>query len=154
MVDTYNPKNVLITFGDTSIKNGIADGTFVSVVRNARTRSFRPGSDGGGTIQVDPNRSAVVQITYLAGSQTNTLLNNIRRLEDASPGIHQVGTLAIEYFDGGSIIIDRNAFIDGPPDISFSTGEDTRVWTFICPNVDITVDGTSPPPRIGGSASV
>jgi hypothetical protein len=149
MADTYDPKSVLINFGGTSIKDGIADGTFVSVVRNARTRTVRVGSDSGATIMVDPNRSAVVQLTYLAGSATNTVLDKIRESEDATPAIYKVGTLSIEYLNGDTAVVDNNAFIDGPPDITYETGESTRTWTIICPNVTMNARGTDSPIRIG-----
>ena len=154
MATTYDPKKVNINFGQTSIKDGIADGTFVSVTRTARTRSVRVGSDGGATIQVNPDRSAAVQLTYLAGSATNDLLETMRQDEDATPGIYRVGTLNIEYFDGGTAVFDENAFIDGPPDITFETGESTKTWTIICPRVSMQSRGTLPPPRIGGVGNV
>ncbi len=154
MVDTYDPKSVQINFGGTSIKNGIADGTFVSVVRTARTRSVRVGSDSGSTIMVNSDRSATVQLTYLAGSATNDVLDEMRQDEDAIPAIYKVGTLNVSYFDGGTVVVDRNAFIDGPPDVTYSSGEETRTWTIICPNVQMNVKGTASPPRIGAVGSV
>lgn len=151
MIGTYDPKSVFINYGGVSIKDGIADGTFISISRTVRTRSLRVGSDGGSTIQVDPNRSATIQITYLASSSTNDILDDFRKSEDGTLPIHPVGTLQIEYGDGETLIVDQNAFIDGPPDVSFSTGEETRVWTFICPNAQISARGTNPPPRIGST---
>lgn len=152
MADTYDPKSVNINFGGTSIKDGIADGTFVSATRNVRTRSVRVGSDGGSTIMVNPDRSAAIQITYLAGSATNNKLEAMRQDEDA--GVYKVGTLNIEYFDGGTAVFDQNAFIDGPPDVTFETGESTKTWTIICPRVTMQSRGTKAPPRIGGVGNV
>ncbi len=149
MPGTYDPKSVQISFGGTSIKDGIADGTFVSVVRSARTRSVRVGSDSEATIQVDPNRSATVQLTYLASSATNSKLDDFRKSEDATPAIYKVGTLSITYLDGTTAVIDKNAFLDGPPDITYETGESLRTWTIICPNVTMNARGTNPPERIG-----
>ncbi len=154
MASTYDPKSVNINFGQTSIKAGIADGTFVSATRSVRTRSVRIGSDGGATIQVNPDRSAAVQITYLAGSKTNDLLEEMRQDEDGFPGIYKVGTLSITYLDDGSAVFDENAFIDGPPDISFETGESTKTWTIMCPSVVMTSRGTAAPVRIGEAGSV
>lgn len=149
MANTYDPKSVNISFGGTSIKAGIADGTFVTAARTARTRSVRVGSDGGTTIQVNPDRSVTVQITYLAGSPTNTVLEDFRKSEDGFPGVYKVGTLSIEYFDGGSAIFDEDAFIDGPPDIPFETAESQRTWTFVCPSGTMNSRGTAAPERIG-----
>ena len=149
MANTYDPQNVFISFGGQSIENGIADGTFVTVARAARQRSVRIGSDGGATIQVDPNRSATVQITYLAGSNTNDILDEMRADEDANPPVYKVGTLSITYLNGDTAVIDENAFIDGPPDINFETGESTRTWTIVCPRVKMNSRGTDAPIRIG-----
>lgn len=150
MVDTYDPKSVLISYGNKSIKDGIADGTFLTVTRTARTRSVRVGSDSGATIEVNPDRSAVVQITYRASSQTNNILNDMRAGEDLQPaGFYPVGTLTVEYTDGGVVVTDDNAFIDGPPDVTYSTGEETRTWTIVCPRSKMDVRGTVSPPRIG-----
>ena len=147
MVDTYDPKQVNISFGGKSIKAGIADGTFVTASRNVRTRTFRPGGDGGGTIVVATDKSVALSITYLAGSETNDKLEDMRKSDDA--GVFKVGTLNIEYFDGGSGVSDENAFIDGPPELTFEGGESTRTWTFICPSGKITTRGTGSPERIG-----
>ena len=150
MVDTYDPKSLLISFGNTSIKDGIADGTFLTIARTNRTRTVRVGSDSGATIEVNPDRSAVVQITYRASSQTNNVLNKMRELEDADPEpVYPVGTLTVEYSNGNIIVVDDNAFIDGPPDVTYSTGEETRTWTIICPRCKMNVLGTNSPPRIG-----
>lgn len=149
MAETYDPKKVHINFGGTSIKKGIADGTFVSVTRTAPTRSTRAGSDGGVTIQVNPDRSATIEVTYLASSKTNDILEDFRLKEDADPAVYEVGTLMIEDQNGKSLIVDENAFITGPPAVSFSTGEETRVWTWMCPDVTINARGNNAPPRIG-----
>ncbi len=154
MSNTYDPKSVNINFGGTSIKAGIADGTFVTGARTARTRSGRVGSDGGTTIQVNPDRSGTVQITYLAGSPTNTVLENFRKSEDGFPGVYKVGTLSVEYFDGGTALFDENALIDGPPDVTFETGESQKTWTFYCPSLTMNSRGTAAPERIGGVGNV
>ncbi len=154
MASSYDPKTVNINFGNKSIKSGIADGTFVSVTRTSRTRSVRIGSDGGATIQVNPDRSATVQLTYLAGSRTNDLLEEMRQDEDGFPGVYKVGTLSITYLDDGTAVFDENAFIDGPPDITYETGESTRTWTIVCPNVVMNSRGTDAPERIGGVGNV
>jgi hypothetical protein len=146
---TYDPKSVNMSYGGKSIKDGIADGTFVSATRTTQTMSSRHGSDGGYTIQANPDRSVTVTLTYLAGSKTNDILEKMRAPQDGFPGIHAVGTLSIEYFDGGSAIFDENAFIAGPPDVPFETAESTKTWTIICPNCDMISRGTSAPPRIG-----
>lgn len=154
MANTYDPQSYFINFGGQSIKNGIADGTFVSVARAARQRTVRIGSDGGATIQVDPNRSATVQLTYLAGSDTNTVLDKMREGEDANPPVYKVGVFQLSYLNGDTFVIDQNAFIDGPPDITGETGESTRTWTIVCPNVTMNSRGTDAPIRIGAVGSV
>lgn len=145
----YDPKSVNMSYGGKPIKDGIADGTFVSSVRTTQTMSVRVGSDGGFTVQINPDQSLTVQITYLAGSKTNDILEDFRAPQDGFPGVHAVGTLSIEYFDEGSAIFDENAFITGPPDISFETGESTKTWTFICPRGVMNSRGTAASPRIG-----
>jgi hypothetical protein len=154
MANTYDPKNYFINFGGQSIKNGIADGTFINITRNARQRSVRVGSDGGATIQVDPNRSATITLTYLAGSDTNTILDKMRESEDATPAIYKVGTFQLSYLNGDTFAIDNEAFIDGPPDITGETGESTRTWTIICPSIKMNSRGTDAPIRIGGVGNV
>lgn len=149
MPTIYNPKQVQITYGGKSLKNGIADGTFITVTRTVPTGSWRGGSDGDGTIQVDPNRSATVELTYLAGSATNSILDDFRSSQDGATSIIQVGTLEISDFNGETEVFDDNAFIAGPPVVSFSTGEEQRTWTLICPKATINAKGSNAPPRIG-----
>lgn len=149
MPTTYNPKQVQMTYGGKSIKNGIADGTFITVTRTVPTGSLRVGSDGDGTIQNDPNASATVEITYLAGSATNSILDDFRSSQDGVPSIIKVGTLEISDFNGESEVFDDNAFIVGPPVVSFSTGEEQRTWTIMCPKARINARGSNAAPRIG-----
>ena len=152
MAQTYDPKSIQINFGGTSIKAGIADGTFLSITRTAATRSNRIGSDGDATIMVNPDRSATVEITYLASSKTNSILDDFRRVEDADPAVYPVSTLVIEDFNGDSIITDENAYIAGPPPVTYSTGEETRTWVFMLPSATVNARGNNAPPRIGASS--
>ena len=144
---TYDPKLVNISYGGKPIKDGIADGTFITAARTTQTMSSRNGSDGGFTIQANPDQSVTVSITYLAGSKTNDILEAMRAPQDV--GVHAVGVLSIEYFDGGSAVFDENAFITGPPDVNFETAESPKTWTIICPKCVMTSRGTAAPPRIG-----
>ncbi len=150
MVDTYDPKKVMVTFGNQAISDGIAEGTFLSLTRTNRTRSLRVGSDGRSTIVVNNDRSASVEITYRAGSKTNDVLEDLRQAEDGSSPSYLVGTFTVEDFSGRTLIEDENAFIDGPPDAEFSQDEPSRVWRLMLPGPKIVVRGGLEPARIGG----
>lgn len=154
MADTYDPKKVMITFGNQSLNEGIVDGTFLSLTRANRTRTVRVGSDGGVTIVVNNDRSSSLEITYRAGSQTNDLLEDLRQDEDGDDPVYKVGTLLIEDFSGRTLIEDENAFIDGPPDVEFSQDEPSRVWRLMLPKTKTVVRGSLEPVRIGGAGNV
>ena len=154
MVDTYDPKSIIVTFGDRNINQGIVEGTFLSLTKSNDTRTFRIGSDGGATIQVNPDDSAVVEITYRYGTSGNDTLEDLREDEDATPAIYRVGTFVIEDFNGGTFVVDENAFIMGPPlTQDFGQDEPNRVWKIGLPKPRINTRGTSAPPRIGDGST-
>lgn len=152
MADIYDPKQVIFTFGNKPLSAGIVDGTFITVTKNNDVLSLNVGSDGGATIQVDPNDSYIVEATYRAGSQTNSVIEGLRSEQDA--GIYRVSTLTIEDMNGvnGSrtFVEDENAAITGPPlTTSFSQTEDQKTWKWILPKGRLQTHGTKSPARIG-----
>lgn len=152
MADTYDPKQVTFTFGNQPLSAGIVDGTFITVTKTNDTRSLRVGSDGRATIQVNPDGSAIVEVTYRAGSSTNDVLESLRQDEDA--GIYRVGTLTIEDMSGveGSrtFVSDENAFLMGQPlTTEFAQTESQKTWKWGLPDPTIQTHGTKSPARIG-----
>lgn len=149
MVDTYDPKKHVITFGGKAINAGIVDGTFFSLTRTSPTLSLRGGSDGGQTMVVNNDRSATFEVTYRAGSQTNDVLEDLRQPQDSEPGVYEVGTLLLKDMSGRTVISDENAFITTTPDVEGSQDEPSRTWQLMLPKPTITVRGSLAPPRIG-----
>ena len=151
MADTYNPSRVIATFGNKDISSGIIEGTFISITKTNERRSLRGGSDGEQTIQVNPNRSVTVEITYRMSSKTNDTLEDIRQVEDAIPAQFPVGTFKLEYIEGGTIVADDEGFITGPPDQDFGLDEPNRVWRFMLPHPQMVARGNEIAPRIGAA---
>ncbi len=151
MADTYDPSRVIATFGNKDISSGIAEGTFISVTKTNERRSLRGGSDGEQTIQVNPNRSVTVEITYRMSSATNDTLEDLREVEDADPAQFPVGTFKLEYIEGGTIIADDEAFITGPPDQDFGLDEPSRIWRLMLPHPQMVARGNEIAPRIGAA---
>ncbi len=154
MADTYNPLEVIFTFGNKDLGSGIVEGTFITVNKTNDTRSFRIGSDGRATIMVNPDKSAIVEVTYRAGSLTNTVIEGLRQDEDAGIGIYRVGTLTIEDMNGTegsrSFVSDENAFIMGQPTTTeYAQAESQKTWKWGLPAPTIQTHGTKSPPRIG-----
>ena len=73
MIKTYNPKEVLVSFG-THMVSGYAEDTFVTVDPSGDGITRKVGCDGEIVRSVSPDDTGVIKVTLLQTSATNAWL--------------------------------------------------------------------------------
>ena len=133
-VKTYNPKDIVITFGGYPL-TGFADGTFLMVApKNDR---FTPvsGADGEAARAKSNDKTYEVTLTLLQTSLSNNYLSGILALDDIS----NEGKLPLLITDvrGTTLFSFLQAWIRIPPTSEFSKEISNREWIFDTGQADV-----------------
>jgi len=138
----YDPKQVILDWDGITLNEGIAEGTFITVSRQAPRNSLNVGGDGSGTKVVGPNRSAIVTITVRKGSSVNSLLTDRLQDEEKENPVDHTASMACKDFSGNSKFNSPKVFLQGFPDVDFATEETNREWTFLALEMDMEPRGS------------
>lgn len=129
MAKDINPDKVSISFGTYSI-DGIADGTFISVERNADSFNLSVGADGEGARVKTNNRSGRVRVTLMQTSASNDILSGLMNADELS-GSSQLPLLIKDNSPNGRTIISaEKAWIVRPTVVEYSNEATTGEWIF------------------------
>ena len=127
LVRTYDPKQVIITFG-VAVLTGYAEGTFVKIARSGNAFDKRKGADG--TVdRVNKNANDFgVSITLMQTAPVNAVLSALL----AADQISNVGVLplVIKDLNGTTLFTAAQAWIEKDPDDEFADGLGNREWKF------------------------
>ena len=122
---TYDPSKVQIIVGGFQI-TGFADGTFLSVARNADAFALYLGTDGEGTRAKSNNKSGRITFTLAQSSDSNAILSGFALADELSnSGIVPV---LIKDGSGNSLYSAETAWIVKFPDSEFGKEVGTREW--------------------------
>lgn len=135
---SYNPKQVVVTFGGTKL-SGFGDGVFVTISKREDTFTTIDGADGDSTRSLNPSTTYDVTITLLDGSSSNDAMSTYY-IADAQTGL---GTLPLFVKDtqGREVFISEAAWIVKPADIVKGKEAGTREWTLTAFNGQAFVGG-------------
>lgn len=139
----YDPKEVTITWRGIPLNSGIVDGTFITVVRTSRNSALNIGSDGGGTMVINNDRSGTIGLTLRSGSDTNDTLSDVVNIDESGTGLKAVGELEVRDFSGRTLHFAEEAFLDGPPDDEFANDESEIPWAFQCHDLKMNSRGNN-----------
>lgn len=124
-VKTYDPKNVIITFGPNII-SGYAEGSFVTITRGGNLFEKRQGSDGS-VDRINKNtRHYEVTITLMQTSPTNDILSAIALL-DITTNTGKL-PLTIKDVNGTTTFFAKQAWIQKDPDDEDGDSLGSREW--------------------------
>lgn len=137
-VKTYQPNLVSVSFRGVPI-TGFAPDTFVSATRNNDSWSINVGSGGDATRTKSGDKSGRVELTLLAESESNAILDAFAKTDEAS-GLG-LGPLGIKDLSGADVITAGTAWIVKPPDQEKANTGSNRVWMFETDNLEITNAG-------------
>lgn len=138
MAKTYDPSQVQIIVGGFQIA-GFADGSFVSVVRNADAFALYMGTDGEGTRAKSNNKSGRITFTLAQSSDSNAILSGIAAADElANSGVVPV---LIKDGSGNSLYAAETAWIVKYPDSEFGRELGTREWILETDSMAVFVGG-------------
>lgn len=127
MLKVYDAKAVSMIFAGIPI-SGLAEDTFVNVVRNEDSFSLMVGADGEATRAKTNNRSGRVTFTVQQSSDSNDLLSALHVADEISSAGDGIGPLLIKDLSGRTLITAEKAWIVKPPDTGFGRDVATREW--------------------------
>lgn len=127
LVRTYDPKNVIVTFGATVI-TGFGEGTFIGITASGASFEKKKGADG---VVERVNKNAddyEVTINLTQTNPTNAVLSALHVADKLS----NVGImpLTIKDLNGTSLFFAPQAWIAKAPDPTYADSTEDREWTF------------------------
>lgn len=138
MVDTYNPKKVLMTWGEV-LFTGFADGTMIEAARNNQSVNLAIGSTGDGARAISNDHSGIVTATLLQTAIINGLLSAALILdEETGDGVKP---LQIKTIGGLDVIFAESAWIQKPASATYAREIESREWVFETDNLNIFMGG-------------
>lgn len=137
-VKTYDPSQVAIILGGFAM-TGFADGSFVTVARNADAFALHIGTDGEGTRAKSSNKSGRITLTLSQSSDSNSILSGLATADELSNnGIFPV---LIKDNSGLSLYSAETAWIVKVPDSEFGRELGSREWIIETDNLVTFVAG-------------
>jgi hypothetical protein len=129
---TYDPKQVQVVVGGVPIQ-GYADGTFIRVGRRNVAWEMVTGADGESARAKSNDNSGFIEIELMQTSSSNQHLSNIANADELS----NAGVVPIMVKDnsGFSLHVSEQSFIEKKPDAAYAKTNQTRVWRFLCENL-------------------
>ncbi len=125
MIKTYNPKEVVITFG-THIVSGYADDSFVTIDPNGDGVTKKVGCDGEIVRSLSPDDTYIVKISLLQTSATNVYLQN-QHQKDRKDGTGMFPIL-VKDLKGGLVFSADQAWTIKPASRGFGKEAGNREW--------------------------
>jgi hypothetical protein len=126
-VKTYDPKEISIIVG-TAFLSGFADGSFVTVRRNADTFALQVGADGKGVRTKSNDRSGQIEIVLQSGADSNSFLSDLAISDEATNG--GLVPLTIKDNLGTKLHFAEQAWIKKQPDDALAKENGDITWLF------------------------
>lgn len=137
-VRTYSAGDVVLTVGGAII-SGFADGTFVTVAREAASFTKVTGSDGTVSRARSNNRSGTMTITLLQTSPSNDILSAFLAEDELNgTGVFQV---LLKDVTGGSRFFSAVAWVETLPSVEYGKELSNREWTLALSDIEFNVTG-------------
>lgn len=139
---TYSPEEVTILVMGVPLE-GVVDGTFVSVTRQAPV--FTSSSTADGRITRTYNAADIwdIQFTLMNTSPSNGFLDKLVLLDRVT----KRGKFPIMIKDGfgGTLIFSTTTWIEDLPSITYGVEMTERVWTLKSANAVVNINGNESP---------
>lgn len=133
-VRTYNPKEVLISFGTHSV-SGYAEDSFVNLEKNGDGISDVIGADGEQIRSLDPDDTWNITLTLLQESVTNSWLQNMHDKDRATgDGMFPV---TVKDLRGETLFSCEQAWVTIAAARPFGRTAQNREWTFRTGEADL-----------------
>lgn len=124
-IKTYNPKEVIISFGNHMV-TGYAEDSFVTIDPNGDGVTKKVGCDGEIVRSVSPDDTYVIKLSVLHTSATNSFLQN-KFNQDVKTGDGMFPVL-IKDLKGGMVFSTDAAWPTKPASRGFGKEASNREW--------------------------
>ena len=124
-IKTYNPKEVLMSFG-THVPSGYAEDSFITVDPNGDGMTKKVGCDGEIVRSISPDDTYIVKVSFLQTSDTNSFLQE-RFNQDQKTGDGMFPIL-IKDLKGGLVFSADAAWVSKPASRGFGKEASNREW--------------------------
>jgi len=137
---TYDPAQVIINVDGRDI-SGYADGTFLTIARNADAFARTTGADGETTRSKSNDRSGRFTFVLQQSSPSNDILSEIATQDEISNG----GVVAIRVTDKGGTTVAQGeqCWVVKKPDSGFAKETENREWVLETGDLQYDVGGNA-----------
>lgn len=125
-VKTYNPKEVLISFGTHSV-TGYAEDSFINLEKNGDGITDTTGCDGEQIRSLDPDDTYNITLTLLQESVTNSWLQN-KHDQDRATG-EGMFPVTVKDLRGGTLFSCEQAWVTNAAARPFGKTAQNREWS-------------------------
>lgn len=135
---SYSPEEVTILVMGAPLE-GVVDGTFVTVTRQAPLFTSRVSADGRITRTYSSADIWDIQFTLMNTSPSNGYLHKLALLDRAT----KRGKFPLMVKDGfgGTLIFSTNTWIEELPSITYGTDMTERTWVLKSANAVVNIEG-------------
>lgn len=135
----YAPNDVTITIAGMYSVTGYAEGTFVRITKDTQQVTTCRAMDGSMSRVKSPDTGWKVEITLAQSSSGNDIFSTLWNVDKVT-GMGKF-PLFIKDGSGSTMFMAATAWIEGIPDIIFSSQMETRTWRFCATDVIVNIGG-------------
>ena len=136
---TYSPIDVVITVAGLLTVTGLADGTFVRIIKNSRPFETQRAMDGSRQRLYHHDEGYKVELTLAQSSSSNNVLSAIHNVDLLTRKM--MFPLSVKDTRGQTNFFAASAWIESAPDVSFANELETRTWVFGASDAVLTIGG-------------
>lgn len=131
---TWSPAKVNMNWGGELPIKGVADGTFVTAVRNSNNTTIKVGAQGDVLPTMIADKTGTITVTLLQTSETNRILSGIQALQDESGELYRAD-FTIADGSGGMLCYAEACHIMTTPENALGAEDNNKVWVFFSENL-------------------
>lgn len=137
---TYRGKDLVVTVANAPLE-GYGPDAIAKFTPNSESFGLVVGVDGQGTRFATGDTSGRVAVTLAQSSLSNDVLTTLHQTDLNAPNGAGIAPLNVLDTSGRSKLLALEAWIVGWPEMGFSKGVETRIWTFEFTEALIVVAG-------------
>lgn len=138
-INTYSPKDVLVSVAGMHTVTGYADGTFVRIKKDGRPFRKQRSMSGEQARIYEEDQGFTVELTLMQSSSSNNILSMLYNIDIAT----RMGKFPLIIKDGrgSTTFVSLTTWIEQIPDVTFGSTLSTNTWVFGCSDAIINIGG-------------
>ncbi|MNF36754.1 hypothetical protein D3C85_816570 [compost metagenome] len=136
---TYSPKDVSITIAGLHTIDGYVDGTFVKIIKNTKPFETQVAMDGTRERLYHFDDGYNLELTLAQSSTSNNILSALHNIDIVTRAAKFI--LMLRDGSGQTTFFSATTWIESIPDVTFSNGMESRVWTLGCSDAALQIAG-------------